>query len=373
MKGIKYISFLLFFIFGLFAARAQQKEDCAIVLKNALKTYDEGAIEKVVDMLQGCMENGFSKEEKVQAYRLLILTYLFENNRTEAERNMVKLLKMEPEYQVNSAVDPPEFIKLFESYRTMPVFSMGLALGINFSVVSVLKNYSIDIVDPKTKIKYHSKVGFQVALNYNHYLFDRCELSVEASLGTNTFQYQNDLIDFANVTFKETQSWIKLPVSATYDFGKGKKFKPYARLGASVGYLFSDNANIVRTYPLEDNSSSSAGKHAPVTSPTISLKKYKYTDQFGSTQTTNLRNTFNYWILVGGGIKYKIKRGFVVLDVRYNLGLLNQVNTANRYSGISDLVFKYYYIDSDFKMSDLAVSLKYVRSFYKPKKKKEIN
>jgi len=338
------------FVLALPVAKSQQG-DCAIVLKNAQKTYDAGAIEKVPDMLQPCLESGFTREERIQAYRLLILTYLFGNNKTDADKYMVKLLKTEPEYQVNPAVDPPEFIKLYESYRTLPLYSVGVIAGGNFSFVNVLEAYSLDNVNSAPG-KYKSKANFQGGINVNRYLYDHIELSLDIIYMLNTFEYVNNalLSNTNTVTFLENQTWIRAPLTATYAFDYGK-WKPFARLGGCFGYLLNDQATVIRNY---GSNLSSEEKGPPV-------NMFQY----------NQREKYNYWIVFGGGVRYMVKRGFFTFDLGYNLGLANIVNQQNRFSN-TDLLYTYYYVDSDFKLSNLTFSLGFNYSFYKPTKKKTI-
>lgn len=342
---LKFVVFLL----SIGGTGVLAQDDCAVILKNAQKTYEEGAIEKVAEILAPCLEKGFSKEEKVQAYKLLILTSFFENNRYQAENYMVKLLKLDPEYKINSAVDPPEFIKLYESYRTLPLYSIGGVGGGNFSFVNVLNNYTVADVN-KSPGKYRGALGYQVGVNVSRYLFDNAELCLGVFYTGNAFRYGNEnMFDYTTIdgsVTKESQSWLGIPLSMTYDFTKSK-IKPYGRLGGGVQFLLSDNLHIERK---EGDNSFAEG-------PNIDL------------MADTMRSKINYSIGIGGGIKYKIPQAFLVLDISYNLGLLNQVNGAARYSN-SELVYKYYYIDSDFKVSNLSFSIGYMRLLYKPQKKK---
>ena len=341
---------LTFFVFVICAQWVSTfaQDDCAITLKNAQKTYEEGAIEKVADVLAPCLEKGFSRDQKVQAYKLLVLASFFENNRYEAEGYMIKLLRLDPEYKINTSVDPPEFIKLYDSYRTLPLYSIGGTLSGNYSFVHVLNKYTIADVNTSPG-KYSGAASYQGGINANMYLFDKAELCLDVLFMSSRFRYNNDGIydGFTSVNNNkkaEVQTWIGVPLSMTYDLTKSNTIKPYARLGGGVGFLMSDLLHIERSF----NNSSATG-------PDIDM--------------ITQRNTKNYWVCIGGGAKYKIPNAFITLDLRYNLGLMNQVNGAQRYSN-TELIYKYYYIDSDFKVSNLTFSIGYTRLLYKPQKKK---
>jgi hypothetical protein len=351
----KVLSGILIAVFCFSTVKGQ--DNCAITLKNAQKTYDDGAIEKVAELLQPCLEKGFSKEEKTQAYRLLILTYLFENNRTEAEKYMEKLLRLEPEFQVNSAVDPPEFVKLIESYRTLPLYSIGGILGGNFSFTKITTEYFLDDLN-NSAAKYSPKFGFQGSFIATRYLFDKCELRLEVLGILNKFNYTNTVLSNSKVDLTETQLWLRPSLSGTYDFKLNKKLTAYARAGFAFGLLMNDKAKVTRTY--------SDAAHNKVEGADVDLLDKKKVDGTVNSQ----RNQYNYWIVAGGGIKYKIKKGSLFFDLQYHLGISNQVKSQERYSN-KELNYAYYYVDSDFQVSNLLFSLGYSHSIYNPKKKKE--
>ena len=61
----------------LFASRVQAQSSCAQTLRNARATYDQGRLHELPDLLAGCIGNGFTQQEKVEAYKLLTLAYIY--------------------------------------------------------------------------------------------------------------------------------------------------------------------------------------------------------------------------------------------------------------------------------------------------------
>jgi hypothetical protein len=104
------------------------QEDCSSKLVEAQRLYRQGLIEDIPQLLQPCIESGFTRAQRNEAYKILILAYLFDGNQYNAENTMVDFLKKNPEYEVMPN-DPVEFISLFETFRTMSVFSFGLNFG----------------------------------------------------------------------------------------------------------------------------------------------------------------------------------------------------------------------------------------------------
>src|SRR5688572_27141366 len=68
----------------------EEEGECSVVLKQAQKMYDDGKIETIPQFMQACLSraDGFTREEKVQAYRLLVLSYLFQDNKAEADKHL---------------------------------------------------------------------------------------------------------------------------------------------------------------------------------------------------------------------------------------------------------------------------------------------
>ena len=60
------------------------------------------------DLLQPCIERGFTPEERLSAYKLLILCQIYNDDIGGAHEGMLAFLKKYPEYEL-SPTDPDEF------------------------------------------------------------------------------------------------------------------------------------------------------------------------------------------------------------------------------------------------------------------------
>ena len=61
----KYLPILLF-VFSVNLIRAQNTSICAETLKEAERKFDEGKLDEIPKMLETCMKDGFTKEEKAR-------------------------------------------------------------------------------------------------------------------------------------------------------------------------------------------------------------------------------------------------------------------------------------------------------------------
>ncbi|HAN18514.1 MAG: hypothetical protein A2X13_08205 [Bacteroidetes bacterium GWC2_33_15] len=339
---IKAIISLLFVVLS-FTMYAQD-DNCTFKLEEAQNLYELGDLDSIPSMLNPCIEDGFSGEELSRAYKLLILTYLFEDNQEIAKYTMFNFLKNFPEYEIK-ANDPVEFTYLYKSYHTLPLYSIGVLAGINYSFIRIIEPYSVSNTNNYSGEYSYSGFGYQAGLQLKRYINQNIEINLDAIYTAKKFEYKLNQLD-SKIEYKEDQLMFSFPLTGTYDFKlKNNKWSSFARMGVNVDYLLSATANIKRTIDPDasvDNISSSD----------IDILKD--------------RNSLNISAVVGGGIKYYVKKGYVMFDARYHLGLTNNVVSENRYNKWGN----YHYVDDDFAMNNLFFSVGYVRSFYKTKQKK---
>lgn len=317
---------------------------CVQLLRESEKAYEAGHISSIESSLLPCVESeGFSKFERLEAYRLIILSKLNDDDEDAANAYFLKLIRLDPEYQVNPATDPSEFVQLYNSYRTNPTFAVGAKVGMNLTTPSSFVPYGISNTGESSGT-YTSALNIQFGANLDLYLNKKWSVGTDLLLSFKKYQYKNTLLGYSELTVKENQVWLELPVVMKYTMGH-KKLRYYLQAGAAVSMILSSRSNLVRK-DVATQSNQAIG-------PDINTK--------------DLRNMFNYSLVGGGGVRYKAGYGYVVLDVKYMYGLNNISDPDNKYSN-SELIYKYGYIDNNFTLNSLMFSIGYYKSFYKPKK-----
>jgi hypothetical protein len=327
------------------------QEDCASKIQEAQKNYDLGMIEEIPLMLAPCMEEGFTRAQKIEAYKLIILSYLFDDNQFEAEKSMVEFLKKYPEYEIMPN-DPIEFRYLFESYRTTSVFSIGLTAGFNLTDPRVLEPFTV--FDMKqTTVDNFMKPGFHLGIGFGRYLSRKFFLNLECNFMANNYSFSdeiripvpgsNDAIN--SVEYKERLYKIDVPLTLAYEFTI-RKTHFFVRGGISGAKITSITGHPSRKYSEE---------LPPISSEYEDISDYRRTMLYGG--------------IVGAGLRYKVPRGIVTFDLRANIGLHNIVLPDRRYEN-QDFLTKYYYLDDDFTINTVSLSAGYYFSFYKPKKER---
>lgn len=321
---------------------------CAQILRQGRTVYDEGRIHELPSLLASCIKSGFSDEERTEAYRLLILSYIYLDEPEKADETMLALLRDNPEFQINQESDPAELINLYNSFRTKPIFSYGLRVGSNASIIEVTNTYSVLNSEQKTG-EYLLNPGYLIGLVIEKEFSDKIKGSLEILYVGNLNTYENkfDQTDSLNKfiesqTIQLSQTGVLVPLAAQLSVLKNSKLNPYFLLGGSFNYVLSASFNG------ETNSISESFE-----GPTVDL--------------ISQRKQMNIGLVAGFGINLDLGKNTFNAQLRFNYGLLNQVEESKRYTNQS-LLYDYGYVDNDFKLHSMSLSLAYIFPFYKPKK-----
>jgi len=322
---------------------------CAENLKNAQDLFSRGQISGIPGMLEECMRSGFTREEYLDAYKLLIQVFLFEDKLDKADSTMLEFLGKYPEYEL-SPTDHSSFTNLYNSFNVRPLLQISLKLGTSFPFTSFKTIGSVTGIEGASSYK-ASTVNFYAAIEARIKLSEKMDICIEP--GFSQFELSNikDVnnyfgIPFTSSTYIESRSRIELPLSVTYNIVKLNKLTPYVRLGGGAAINISNTAT-AETESLDDNNND---------------------DHSGSSlDRSESRKAFDAYIQTGAGIKYKIRGGYIMGEVRLNTGLINQVVRGG--STDPEMNIFYYYTDDDYRINALNFTIGYTKIFYKPGKK----
>ena len=345
-KKFQHILLLLLILFGSISVSYGQNV-CSQTLKKAQKLYDQGQLNDVPALLESCIKDGFTRNEALQAWRLKSLVYIFQDEDSLADYAITQLLKIDPEYQYNKAVDPAEFVKLYNRNKSIPWISLGILAGVNYAQPFVSHPYGFGNTSNSPgqySQKIDSSFGFQAGISSDIRIFKGLNANVSFMFIQNTTNYRTTINDYTVSKLQETQNILDLPILVKYNFLQ-TRFTPYIQAGASGSFLINSSGKANRV-----NGS------VQETGPDIDM--------------SNLRNRLRYNFILGGGLKYKFGYNYILLDVRYYIGMVNQADPTKRYTN-TDLTYKYGYADSDFRLNNLSISLGFYRSFYTTKRIKE--
>jgi Outer membrane protein beta-barrel domain len=352
----RLLAIALFFTIS-FSSFAQTTATPAQTLRLARATYEQGRLHEIPTQLNAEVISGMtSRQDKVEAYKILCLSYIYLEEPEQADEAMLNILITDHYFEINEVVDPAEFVALYYTFRRNPIFRIGAKLGGNFSRPNVSQN--ISAVELAEGSRFKSSFGLQFGAAAEVPLFNKLTLHGELLYLQHRYQIKEKVYrgidlqtgqslsnEFRGI---ESQSWVSLPISVEYAYLNSesrfhKKFQPYVAAGFVFQYL--TGAKITADRQREGEAS--------IPESSIDVEREK----------------FGLGVLLSTGIKIKMASGLFVADIRYVHGLTNVSSSATAYSN-QKLVWEYGYADPVFKMSSLGANISYVQDIFKPKKLK---
>lgn len=347
------VRLILLFTFASFATIAfGQGKDCEQTLSQATIEFEAGRFYGLPELLKPCLDNGFSKEQKIKAYILLTQSYLVLNDPVSADNSYLLLLKTDPEYVANPARDPIDVYYLSKKFITTPLFTPYFRAGFNTTLPRTI--YTVKTSSVPSGKDHTYKIGYQLGAGLDWNIDERWSIGLGLAYSKKSFKTTtNNIGAGVNTIFTEKQDWLDIPLFVKYQKDSGK-FRPFGYIGISANLLFNTK---LATEAIDYNS---PGPNVQQISqgPDVNIS-YK-------------RNFLNRSIVFGGGIKYKVGKNFLFADVRYQLGLNNIAkNPYTTSKGQFDpLVSNYPYASDFFRLDNLSLSFGYIKPIYDPRKRK---
>lgn len=326
-----------------------QNISCGETLNVAQNRFDNGDFYSIPSLLKPCLDNGFSDQQKVEAFWLLTQTYLFLDDPISAEDSYLKLLRIDPLYEVDEELDPVDVVYLSEKFTTRPRIVLGAHLGVNTTLVDVIHPYSLSQIEGTAD--YSGKIGIQGGISIEYVVNDFLSVGTELNMIQRKYEFSKSVFGLDEQEFTETQTMIDLPVFARYRFSMNR-ITPYVYAGIGIHYLTGANGEAVLT----DKSQSDGGfSEFRVEGPPINVM--------------GQRNKITYSFVAGGGLLLPIKYNYIKIDLRLMQGARNSVNEENHY-GNNELLFRYAYIDDYRRLNNFILNIGFVKPIYKPRRKK---
>ena len=360
-KSVRRISIVLILLTFILSIKSFGQTACTTTLDQARTVFDDGRIHELEDLMETCLVSGFSPAEKTEALRLLILAHIYLEEPDKSDARMLELLRHDHEYQVNPALDPTEFINLHKTFKTKPIFSIGIKLGVNNVIINPTEvNGTYNLLGERHE--YSSLMGIKGGISFEYQLNDFLTLNPELFLVTQKFEKSTDIAESifagANVTTKslieEDQTWFQLPVSVQYRITESL-VNPYVSAGFSLDFLSSsetagDASNVTVT-----RQEGEAGALPKQIVSKVSL-----------TEVINERNKLNLSAFIGAGVKLRIGEGYLNAHLRFHYGITNPVKDGVAYNSVK--LWELQDPNDTFKQHVISFTLGYVLDFYKPRK-----
>ena len=337
-----------------------QTSNCTQTLRFMRSTYEQGRLHELGSMAEGCLNapegKGFTKEEKREAYRLLTLSFIYLEEPEKADESMLKLLEIAHFYEINKAVDPAEFIALYNKFRHDPIFRYGAKIGGTMTQPTVSQYYNVGSTGG-AQGKYGLTGNILITVMFEKdlpKLSKKIVLAPELAWVNRSFTYANPnlgVLDNDGVSpvsrqdFAFKQSWLDLNGIVQYKLENTIGRQTYVGLGPGLSYRLGSSNQASTTI------GTGANKY-PITGPAVddtqSFKKLVY----------------SVTAVVGG--KLKVGELYVTADVRYQFGISNVINKSTRTN--PEIAFDYQGQYNDYRMSNFTFNFGVLIPQFSPKK-----
>ncbi len=304
-----------------------QTDSCIIRLKNAGSSFDQGNYDQTIATLNATLKDcDLSKSDQIDANKLLILSYLAIDNLEAADKAAATIMKIDPEFKSDKFKDDPKLSALFEKYKPEPTLMAGISGGINWPYINVEKTYSVVHADDDPDLgTYESEIRYQLGAQIEQRVYQNLWAEIGLQFRQTAYRHILNNVQETTILYNEKLNYLDVPLSLKY-YILNYPLTPYVQAGADLSWL------------LQALSTTSRGEESDLV------------------DRTALRNTYMTGFFGAAGVSYAF-RGFRVFgDFRYIYfhDLVNKEGT--RYADEVNL-YKYYYIDDDFRMNNLQVNV----------------
>ncbi len=345
---------LFLFLSGFIVKSVAQEQSPAQKLRLARATFEQGRLHEIERLLSDLTK--FNPSEKVDAYKLLTQTYIYLEEPEQADKAMLNLLRTDHYFAINEAIDPAEFVALYKTFRTKPIYKLGVKIGPNTSFPTVTNNYYVGN-ESLGKGKNNQRIGFQFGVVFEKELFNKSSsnllnkltIAPELMFATRGFKYTNDNVFLNDSTGKSAgkaevifkQSWIDLNVIMQYEV-RNNRFHPYVGVGPSVSYLLA---------------ASNQQLFNPFAGSTVSGPDVEVLSSY---------NKMMYSLNGLAGIKVRAGAIFLNAEVRFQYGLSNIINPKKRTNAES--AYDYATQFNDVRQANVGINIGAVYPVFNPKK-----
>lgn len=223
------------------------QSNCERNLQEAKSDYNSGNLYAIPGKLTDCLEDGFSKDEKVEAYKLLTLTYLNINQNEKAKESLIKLLNIKTDFRALPNIDPPELYSLYRKIDTDPKYFIGIMFGGNYNTIQIIEPFTKGSVRDGNIVNYSGLGSIEAGAQFIKPLLNNFWVKAELLFQNQRYDYNEEVLIYADsinnkYSYQSTNNGLNLNISARSVINN-YYWKPFVDYGISGRYNFSQSFN----------------------------------------------------------------------------------------------------------------------------------
>jgi hypothetical protein len=323
-------------------------QSCQQKLEDAKRAWFNGQFQEVEALLSGCLNGELAKEDRFDAYKLMVDTKLLQNEEAEADIYMEKLLALDPNYQTRE-VDLAEFKQLYSTYDLRTKYLFGISAGALFPNYVIMHHHS-RAGDAEEPSSYEQIPGYSFGITGDMQLYRNLYFNGSVLYSKRGYSDEEKQLGFRIMRADVREYYIELPLQFRYGISLNH-FKVFLGFGYALSYLVKAKANLQHT-------------------PQQGLLNAYYGDVWliSDYDITNQRNQVTHNWIASGGIHHPIQDFLVEVKVSYQRGLSNVIDDTKRYDD-PILLDEYAFVPDDYKVNHWVISIGFMRNIIHPQKK----
>lgn len=360
-----------------------QEADCNSIYRKALVAYEQGYIDKTIELLQGCTDaeaklEGLDRLDKANIYWLLAQAHTLRKQLTEATQAYRTMLTHRPQFKPKDN-DLEDLRLIYKSLVVEPKWAVYFVGGPSQSFENLRRKHEILTSNSAQIQKSYRRpeINYQLGLGSFYKLYKHLQIHVEVNLWSQSIAYKQNISqtftqdDIVTIVDPATQQDIQLDTLGTSEYSLNIENTHRQQLSYLSVPIF-----IRPTLPLSRNIQLYAemGGYASLLLSAIHTTDSKETNSFTNVRTANNSLTSysisNHTVdtkevksifiphssgyILGAGLKALIKnKWYVSLGIRYQHAIVNTTNQDNRY--FNNPLLPYYDVADDFSINTFTV------------------
>lgn len=314
-----------------------QNIKCSDLHDSITSFYEKGWYKKTINLInsENTKKCPITKKNHNKFQKILISSYIEDDELELAEEKLIEFVKKNPYYSIND--DDPEPFKLeVNYYKTHPLLSTYLKIGINRPQFLIQKKYMIlDSAYYEEKHTYENNYIPTIGLGVEFHPLKKISVGLGVLYRQQTFNRKIPVYNSYIFNYEETSRYINIPVNILFTTFSFPKFSQQVYLGIEFQNII--NSYYSYNYDIIDNT-------------------IQFTEQLVNRKQTNVdinksaRTKQKYGYVVGLRHNFKIKNNSAFIEFKYIKEFSNYMNPESHFE-TPQLYLMNYYTNDDFTIN----------------------
>lgn len=227
-------------VWALASTNVFAQSGCTQSLADARTAYENGNFLEALDLVEDCIGNYKTKEEKVEANRIAALCYMELGKDGEVHKHIRNIFRADPNYQrYTVGKDPRRFSKLVLEYEVRPSLQLGFYAGGTLNIPKVSE--SLVPYNSGTST-YTPSVGYQFGADIDALISGGWSVRGKVGFSSAATNHTIQKDDNTRVVYFEAFNWMDIIAGCNYTHHLNDRFAFYGGLNLGSSYVIGSHS-----------------------------------------------------------------------------------------------------------------------------------